>query len=173
MKLFAVALLAGAAPAYADHATQATQVTAAAQPKLTAEQQALRAARLAYEAAQREPIVIHPRVLGNARPACGNTGGKVDKPENCTKAEVRAVEAYDEAYEVESRKREAKVKVAYGKLMSVTKAAYAADPTLEARLLADRRPACGNTMSKSAKPRDCVAIRGERDPVAALLNGDR
>ena len=168
MKLFAVAILAGAAPAYADTATQASQ--GSTQVALTAEQQAVRNARLAYEAAQREPIL--PRLLASFRPACGNTGGKLDRPSDCTEAELRAADAYDKAYPVEAGKHNVRVKAAYEKLMAAKTVAFRADPTLEARLLVDGRPACGNTLSKS-KPKPCNNPRAERDPVAAMLNGDR
>jgi len=120
----------------------------------TPEQQRLLAASLAYQAAQKEPV-IQPRLLANFRPACGNTGGKSDPPDNCTTAEIKAVEAYNKASADAYSKHYAKMQVAYDKLMVATAAAVRADPTLEARLLENGRPACGNTMSKKGPPSYC------------------
>jgi hypothetical protein len=128
---------------------------AAMEPEATTEQRALLAASIAYQSAQQAPIVINPRLLANARPACGNTGGKVDRPANCTDAEIRAAAEADQAYEQASSKHYAKVNIAYTKLMAATATAVRADPSLKARLLLDGRPACGNTMGKSSPPAFC------------------
>ncbi|HEY5951347.1 MAG TPA: hypothetical protein VIV40_37900 [Kofleriaceae bacterium] len=128
----------------------------------TPEQQALLAASLAYEAAQREPIVLSPRLLANARPACGNTGGKVDRPDDCSTAEIRAVEAADKAYAQAAGKRQAKISATYERLMSATTLAVRADPSLRARLLINGRPACGNTMGKQSPPAFCRGDEGDR-----------
>jgi hypothetical protein len=124
----------------------------------TPEQERLLTASLAYQAAQKEPI-IEPRLLANMRPACGNTGGKSDPPDDCTTAEIRAVDAYNQAYFVAHNKHYAKVSAAYQKLMVATADAVRADPTLKTRLLVNGRPACGNTMSKKGPPEYCrVAV---------------
>jgi hypothetical protein len=201
MKLFAVTVLAGAAPAYADTATQVTRAQGrngsvkpgvdwsgnidivALSPRrlvngspacgntggkqsygaepcvtadpLTTQQQALLAASLIYQAAVNTPVVINPRLLGNARPACGNTGGKATPPSDCTAKEIRAVEAYDREYARVSDERNGRVNVASTKLMAAVEAAVRADPSLRARLLVNGRPACGNTMGKSSPPSYC------------------
>jgi hypothetical protein len=121
----------------------------------TAEQRALLAASIDYQAAERAPIVINPRLLANARPACGNTGGKVSMPDDCSAADIRAAAAADKAYEQASTKHYAKVQIAYAKLMAATATAVRADPSLRARLLINGRPACGNTMGKSSPPAFC------------------
>lgn len=200
MKLFAVAMLAGASTAHAETATQPTRVAGATalarsgvdwngkldvtalQPRLlangraacgntaskqgygmpaaddgcgTAEQKALLTASLAYQSARAQPVVINPRLLGNARPACGNTGGKADAPDDCTPAELRAVEVYDRESTREWNKHNAAVDAAYTTLVAATRVAMRADPTLQARLMANGRPACGNTMGKAAPPSYC------------------
>lgn len=111
-------------------------------------------ASLAYQAAEQEPV-IQPRLLASYRPACGNTGGKSDPPADCTKAEIRAVEAYNKASADAYGKHYAKVQTAYDKLMIATASAVRADPTLKARLYVSGRPACGNTMSKKGPPAYC------------------
>ena len=121
----------------------------------TAEQQNLLTASLAYQAALEEPLVINPRLLGNARPACGNTGGKAEPPADCTQKEIRAATAYDREYERVSTLRSLKIAGASTKLMAATEAAVRADPSLRARLLISGRPACGNTMGKSSPPSYC------------------
>ena len=195
MKLFAVALLAGAAPAYADTATQVTRGTRVASAadvdwrgpidireikprelanggaapgrtaEPTAEQQALFVASLEYRAANTLPP-IKPRIYANFRPACGNTGGKVERPTDCTRRETRAAHAYDKEYDRLSRIQEAEAAprraAAYQKLMAATEAAMRADPTLKVRLVESGRPACGNTMSKSGPPAYCRF--GESEP---------
>jgi uncharacterized protein YecT (DUF1311 family) len=122
--------------------------------RATPEQERLLTASLAYQAAVKEPV-IQPRLLANFRPACGNTGGKSDAPDDCTTAEIRAVDAYNKAYSENYSKHYAKVNAAYEKLMVATTAAVTADPTLKARLLIGGRPACGNTMSKKGPPAYC------------------
>ncbi len=157
MKLFAVAMVVGGSAAHADTATQGRPAAGNTVAKPSAVDQtrtALAEASLAYQAAN-APIVINPRLLANARPACGNTGGKVDRPADCTANEIRAVRAYEEAYEREARKRDAKVRAAYQKLMAATEAAVRVEPTLAPRLLVNGRPACGNTMGKSRAKPDC------------------
>lgn len=200
MKLFAVALLAGASPAAADTATQATQAVgasraptridwrtelqssaskitprllangraacgntdgkssgagecgdAAYEQALTVPERGLLAAKRAYDqqASVRLTPVIFPRQLANARPACGNTGGKMERPADCTGAETRAAYAAAKWQQEYTNKQLAKLAVVYDKLVGATEAAVRADPTLAPRLLPDRRPACGNTMSKT------------------------
>lgn len=205
MKLFAVALLAGAAPAYADNATQASRTaqTAAANQRiqwrsqlnaraiasitprmlatgspaagntvgkpmsdesyegeLTNLEHALLAAKRAYDKELATPIVL-PRLLANARPACGNTGGKVDRPSDCSAKETRAAYAAERYYDKEAPKREARIDAAYSKLVAATEVAANADPALKARLLVSGRPACGNTMSKKAVK--CVDVALDDD----------
>jgi hypothetical protein len=200
MKLFAVAMLAGASTAHADTTTQAAQgyggygsakprtdwsgkldvasltprrlvdgrpacgntggkpaskVDCVSAEALTAEQHGLLTASLAYQAEINAPIVINPRLLANARPACGNTGGKVDRPDDCTAKEIHAVEAYDREYARVATARNARVSAAWTKLMAATATAVHADPSLKARLLVNGRPACGNTMGKSSPPSYC------------------
>ena len=190
MKLFAATLLAGAAPAAAETASQATQATApigidwkgniditAIKPRVLATgsaapgnvprrptpqdlaiahtRQALEDASRAYQAAN--AIVIKPRMFANFRPACGNTAGKVDRPDDCTAAEVRAAAVYDKEYARLAQNRDAKVRAAYGKLIAATTAAVRAEPTLAARLYENGRPACGNTMGKQGPPAYCRA----------------
>ena len=184
MKLFAVTILAGTSTAQAGVAARGQVAEAdrinltaihprqlangrpaagncdgkCAEPKYTFTEpaRALLQASNEYQHAN-QPIVINPRLLGNARPACGNTGGKVDAPADCTAAEIRAVQAHDKAYAEAAAKREAKVSVAYSKLMAATEAAIRADPSLKARLYLNGRPACGNTMSKKGPPAFCRA----------------
>jgi hypothetical protein len=173
VKLLAVALLAGA-PAYADNTTQATQTAAtqrtywrthlnsrtvdAITPRmlangyerpLTAAEQSLLAAKVAYDKEFMTPIVL-PRLLANARPACGNTGGKDPRPADCTAAETKTAKAANTFYDKAGRERQRRIDVAYEKLIDATAAAAAADLTLHVRLLESGRPACGNTLSKSA-----------------------
>jgi hypothetical protein len=185
MKLFAVAVVAGASTAHAGTPT-ATRVDwsgridiTAIQPRVLADgtpaagnsvgkpssvdltRMELARASLAYQAASSEPIVV-PRMLANARPACGNTGGKGGGDDECTAAERAAQNRYDNAYEKASTKHYAKVSAAYAKLMVATSDAVRVDPTLKARLLVNGRPACGNTMSKKAPPAFCRIEEGEQ-----------
>ncbi|HEY5923279.1 MAG TPA: hypothetical protein VIV11_16480 [Kofleriaceae bacterium] len=119
---------------------------------ITKEHRMLLAAQREYAAAN--AIEIKPRVYANFRPACGNTGGKVERPSDCTGAEVRAAYAYDKEYTRLAHKRDQKAEVAYKKLLDAREAAFRADPSLEARLYDNGRPACGNTMSK-ARSNNC------------------
>lgn len=98
---------------------------------------------------------IKPRVLANARPACGNTGGKVDRPADCTAAETRAALAQARIDEREARRRDDKYRAERRKLLAAMEAAVRVDPSIKARLLIDGRPACGNTMSKKGPPAFC------------------
>jgi hypothetical protein len=181
MKLFAVAVLAGTAtPAGASPAdlelTQLTVRTLAngrpacgnsegkgggsmkcSADALTTAEKALLAASQSYQRAQRDEIVIEPRLLANLRPACGNTGGKVDAPADCTAADVRRADAYQREYDKQSQKRQAKISVAYQTLMVATADAVRAEPSIKTRLLLNGRPACGNTMSKQGPPAFCRA----------------
>jgi hypothetical protein len=118
-------------------------------------------ASAAYQAAN--AIVIKPRMLANFRPACGNTGGKVDSPEDCTTAEVRAADAYNKDYERQARKRDDKISAASRRLFAATTAAVKADPSLKARLYVNGRPACGNTMTKKGPPSYCRIGNDERN----------
>jgi hypothetical protein len=129
----------------------------------TAEQRALLAASLAYQSAEKAPLVIKPRVLANFRPACGNTGGKVDAPADCTTAEIKAANASNEAYARASDAHYSKVSAAYTKLMAATTAAVRADPSLKMRLLVSGRPACGNTQGKASPPEFCRVTVAEID----------
>jgi hypothetical protein len=122
--------------------------------EVTPERKALLHAAAMYRYAKDQPIVT-PRLLANHRPACGNTGGKVKQPSDCTAAEIRAVNAYNDAYEQASSKHYAKVSSTYGKLMVAVKAAVKADPSLKMRLLHNGRPACGNTQGKKGPPEYC------------------
>jgi hypothetical protein len=200
MKLFAVAVLAGAAPAYAGNPTQSNAVAqssrvewrsrfneqaiasitprmlangrvacgntggktmscdARAERELTSVELGLLAAKRTYDHELSAAIVL-PRVLANARPACGNTGGKVSRPDDCSLAETNAAYAADDYYAKQSKKKQARITAAYDKLIVATEAAVAADPSLQVRLLENGRPACGNTHSKKKMAVDCVAAR--------------
>ena len=133
MKLFAVALLAAASPASASPAASSAS------------------AESYIEISIKTPT-IKPRVLNNARPACGNTGGKVDRPSNCTAAEEKALQLQQKEDERVARINAERYAADQKRLMAVAEAVVRADPSVKPRLLLNGRPACGNTMAKSAPP---------------------
>jgi len=135
---------------------------AALERNLTKPASELLAATRAYEHEVAAPVVV-PRLLANARPACGNTGGKVDRPDDCTAAETRRALEADKVWLKESDKKNARIKTAYTKLIVATEAAVAADPSLEVRLLSSARPACGNTLSKSKSKCDVSVADADED----------
>ena len=126
----------------------------AARPKpITKEARALLAAEREYDAVM--AIEIKPRLYANFRPACGNTGGKVERPSDCTGTEVRAAYAYDKEYARLAQKRDQKAEAVYKKILAAADAATRADQAVVARMLGNGRPACGNTMSKAGPPAYC------------------
>ena len=102
-----------------------------------------------------EAIVIRPRRLANARPACGNTGGKSDMPDDCTASQIKLAAELDTWEAKQSEKRYAKLNADQGKLFAAATAILTADPSLKMRLLIDGRPACGNTQGKQGPASYC------------------
>jgi hypothetical protein len=128
---------------------------------LSVAERGLLAAARAYQNEEATPIIF-PRRLANARPACGNTGGKEARPDDCTAADTRKAYAASKWWDQEAAKRQEKIQAARTILIAATEQAVRVDPTLAARLLPSGRPACGNTMSKS-KPKACYTVAAEEE----------
>ncbi|HEY5923276.1 MAG TPA: hypothetical protein VIV11_16465 [Kofleriaceae bacterium] len=102
-------------------------------------------ASLAYQAAN----AITPPPLGKVRLACSDV--EDTRPADCTAAELHAARVIGQAHQ----QRNAIVQAAHTKLLAATLAAVRAEPALQARLLVNGRPACGNTMAKQRQAEYC------------------
>jgi hypothetical protein len=103
-----------------------------------------------------EPVVIKPRRLANARPACGNTGGKTDMAdEDCSVRDIKLAAELAAWEEQQAEKSAQRWYANHDKLLAAAEAIIRAEPALKARVLVDGRPACGNTQVKSSPPAFC------------------
>jgi hypothetical protein len=104
-----------------------------------------------------EEVVIRPRRLANARPACGNTGGKdPQRPaRDCSTADIALAAELDRWEIQQAQKRSEKLAHDSVKIYAAATAMLRATPSLKARLLVNGRPACGNTQGKASSRSYC------------------